>query len=1207
MNRIYRLVFNRKLNVMQVASELACGHASGATGRPATFRPTVLGSAIAILLGIGVAPEAFAVDTVLEGNHVEEDTVVYNDDLIIGQNNDGSLVIRGNGNVTASSVDNRTSLGYNAGVTGRLSVEGADARLLITGLFAVGRGGNGELSVTDGAQARVDDAIRVGQLAGSSGKVLVSGVGSHLSSRWLDVGTNGTGELTIIDGGVVDVESASSANLPDVYIGHRGKGTLTIDGAGSALNVNSRGMSIGNNAQGDATLSNGASLTVARYLAVGVDSGGRGTLDVSGGSSVAAGSMTIGQGLSDGGTVVFRGASTGDIAGELTLSSSQEGELSIIEGSKVTAGSLVMDAFGGNIAREKTGKLVVDASRLDVTGLLSVTGKTSFINGATIDSGSAEVRDSGEKAIHALTIDGPATRWTNSGLLSVRSGMNITGGAVVTTDTARIWDSSNYFRLPEASGRIEALEVSGAGSRLVVLNGLQFSSSSTATRGGQLVVSAGGEVDTGAADIDAGPSSLLVIGAGWGTGEFAQAKSAGTLTGTGTIHLDDGAEVVFNHTEDGYRFDRTLASNGERLNEANGGIRNIAGTTVLGGDLGGFGGDIRVSGGKLILDSDTFTYGNTDRDGPNTSWEWQKVWVTGGELEINGKAGVLYADTGKQSSYTERSSLVAVATGGVLSGTGRSGSVEVLDGGIISPGGSQIGTYSIDGYLSINGTSNMSGYPRDVGTGYGKSFYDVDIAGDGRSDLLKVSGPVNIGSSVWKDETGVRVTALDPQTSYQDGKTYVIIDAAGGVNGTFTDVTTKSAFLTPTLSYTANTVVLGIAVASTNPGPNPDPDPDPGTNPNPNPNPGTDPDPGTANPPPVFGAAALTGNQVATAAALDTLVQSGEALALYNNLLMHSADEARLAFDALSGDSHPNTRALLLQDRFLPDAIDRTLRSGEGDDAAGGVTAWVSTGGGHATLDSDGNAAEARSSGFGAAAGVDWQLGEAWRLGAAIGYQDATLSTRARSAETDMDGRYAGVYFDGAFGNAYVRGGGVYADYDLDTRRAVYTANAPLQHVAGDTSATAVTFFAEAGLDVEFDGWRLSPYLNLAHTRLESDAFSEMGGSAALAVDAQKDEWWSATLGARATWEIADDAELSLGLGWQHAGGDETLYSRHRLLAGSNDFVVQGVPLARNVGLAEVGVVVNASERSRLRFGAHVRSGDGLSDIGGHVDWQFRF
>src|SRR5690606_34754640 len=155
--------------------------------------------------------------------------------------------------------------------------------------------------------------------------------------------------------------------------------------------------------------------------------------------------------------------------------------------------------------------------------------------------------------------------------------------------------------------------------------------------------------------------------------------------------------------------------------------------------------------------------------------------------------------------------------------------------------------------------------------------------GDGRSDLLKVSGPVNIGSSVWKEQTGVRVTALDPRTSYQDGKTYVIIDAAGGANGTFTGVTTKSAFLTPTLCYAANTVVLGIAVASTDPGP----DPDPGTNPNPNPNPGTDPDPGTANPPPVFGAAALTGNQVATAAALDTLVQSGEALALYNNLLMH--------------------------------------------------------------------------------------------------------------------------------------------------------------------------------------------------------------------------------------------------------------------------------------------------------------------------------
>lgn len=56
----------------------------------------------------------------------------------------------------------------------------------------------------------------------------------------------------------------------------------------------------------------------------------------------------------------------------------------------------------------------------------------------------------------------------------------------------------------------------------------------------------------------------------------------------------------------------------------------------------------------------------------------------------------------------------------------------------------------------------------------GESFYDVDIAGDGRSDQLLVSGKTTISN-----QAKVQVTALDPQTSYKTGQSYRILTSDG--------------------------------------------------------------------------------------------------------------------------------------------------------------------------------------------------------------------------------------------------------------------------------------------------------------------------------------------------------------------------------------------------------------------------------------------
>ncbi|MFY3768167.1 hypothetical protein, partial [Escherichia coli] len=94
--------------------------------------------------------------------------------------------------------------------------------------------------------------------------------------------------------------------------------------------------------------------------------------------------------------------------------------------------------------------------------------------------------------------------------------------------------------------------------------------------------------------------------------------------------------------------------------------------------------------------------------------------------------------------------------------------------------------------------------------------YDVDIAGDGRSDQLLVSGKTTISN-----QAKVQVTALDPQTSYKTGQSYRILTSDGGIDGEFAGAISKSAFLDVALKQSTNAVDLTIAQKETggeNPG-----------------------------------------------------------------------------------------------------------------------------------------------------------------------------------------------------------------------------------------------------------------------------------------------------------------------------------------------------------------------------------------------------
>jgi len=133
------------------------------------------------------------------------------------------------------------------------------------------------------------------------------------------------------------------------------------------------------------------------------------------------------------------------------------------------------------------------------------------------------------------------------------------------------------------------------------------------------------------------------------------------------------------------------------------------------------------------------------------------------------------------------------------------------------------------------------------------------------------------------------------------------LNADGGVRREFSNAVSRSAFLNFGLSYNPNSVDLTIALNNGRT------------------------DPGTPEPRPLFKRVAGTSKQYATAAALDTLVQSGASLELYNDLLMLSADEARGSFDSLSGEVYASTASVLIdQSQFVRGAMNSRLQQAFG-------------------------------------------------------------------------------------------------------------------------------------------------------------------------------------------------------------------------------------------------------------------------------------
>ncbi|HAV2276985.1 autotransporter domain-containing protein [Serratia marcescens] len=812
------------------------------------------------------------------------------------------------------------------------------------------------------------------------------------------------------------------------------------------------------------------------------------------------------------------------------------------------------------------------------------------------------------------TVTGANSQWNVGRALTLYGDLDVLNGAAVNV------------------GNIQVAGVSGARktAELVVAgNGSRFTSGSSVNVGdygnGVLAVMDGGTFSAGGNEVVLGKTGsgsnrgALIIGSrgnmDTGTGltepTLGAAGAAGTIDAQTAIALRGGlfrSYVYFNHTDGNYVFSNKMSGEGE--------VINTAGHTTLNGDLTGLQANVTARGGKLIIASDI----NTQKE--DDIFEIQTLGAeNGGTLILNATAGT---DVNNGLGY---SSAASIKAGGTLGGNGTLGQTEIQSGGHISPGDGNIGTLTLKRYLNF----------------IGESFYDVDIAGDGRSDQLLVAGKTTIS-----DQAKVQVTALDPQTSYKTGQSYRILTSDGGIDGQFAAAVSKSAFLDVALKHSANAVDLTIAQKDTggenpggenpggeNPGgENPGGENPGGENPggeNPggeNPggeNPGGE-NPGGENPgsgkPGIFQTVAESGNQWNTAGALSTLTQSGPSLALYNSLLLLSAPEAREAFNQLSGEVYPSMQSNLIagSTQLFNVLNQRMLRLFDNDSLpipplamslvqpaqAQNSGVWGQTFSSWGRNSGNGNVGKLDGNTTGFLLGADRKLADHnVRIGGYFGYSRGDYDVDSRRSKADTDNYHLGLYAAGQQDAFSLRGALGYTWHKIEGKRNVDFSGFS-DRLKSDYDANSLLAFTEAGYRFGQPEMNVEPFINLSYIRLHTDSFQESGGAAALSVRNETMNTFYSTLGVRGVTELPKNVSLYGSLGWQHAYGDKNTSSR-MAFAGSDAFVTQGQAVDDNVMVGDIGVSVKLSRAATLdvgyqgQFGADTR----VNSVNANLRWSF--
>jgi fibronectin-binding autotransporter adhesin len=466
-----------------------------------------------------------------------------------------------------------------------------------------------------------------------------------------------------------------------------------------------------------------------------------------------------------------------------------------------------------------------------------------------------------------------------------------------------------------------------------------------------------------------------------------------------------------------------------------------------------------------------------------------------------------------------------IISGGTLSVNGSIVSPVTIQSGATLGGTGTTGTVTIESGGTFN-PGNSIGTIRVIGplTFRSGSTFAVETSPTGSSDRINVTGRITIDS-------GAAMSVLAGTGNYRPSTTYVVLTATDRVAGKFGSVSTDLAFLEPKLDYSSKKVELTLKRRNVS-----------------------------------FASVAKTSSQAAVASAVESL---GLYNPLFDGVLNQNASGARSAFEALSGGFYGQiSNRLLVGGSRIQDA----LQEG-GDPAANGPHIWTTALSGART----GSGPEYRSGFSLARDGLQFSL--------VTGYLPFERLGSGQRGSANVETHYSGM------GASYTNDGwtvgtgfGV-AWHSIEANRAVAFAGFA-DGARSEFRAMTRQAFGELSYRADLGSLAVSPFAGLSTSRMSGADITETGGAASLSILSRERQLNLATLGVRASGNLALPKGLRLiprvELGWQWAGGDLGAMQSTRFLRNGAGFNIIADALSTNGLTADVGLELQMGNVSLL-------------------------
>jgi outer membrane autotransporter protein len=373
-----------------------------------------------------------------------------------------------------------------------------------------------------------------------------------------------------------------------------------------------------------------------------------------------------------------------------------------------------------------------------------------------------------------------------------------------------------------------------------------------------------------------------------------------------------------------------------------------------------------------------------------------------------------------------------------------------------------------------------------------------------------------------------------------------------------------------------------------------------------------------------------TQNQRNTGAGVESL---GSGNPIFDAVLnLDTAEEARRAFDSLSGEIHVSALSVFIEESryvreaamnrlaqiFGPFGQNGVIETAAGDGGLQPIVAvlpewgvWAQGFGSWGRFDGNGNASTVDRSIGGAFLGVDRQFGDYIRLGLLGGYSQSNFNVGdVRDSRGLSDNYYLALYGGAQWEQLRIRAGGAYTWHDLDvTRNVVFPGF--VNTLTSSYGAHTAQAFAEAGYGLSWWGMGLEPFVGAAYVNVDTNRWTEQGGAAALTGKGREDVFYT-TVGARQAAALFERGGLTIGenvlLAWRHAYNDITPESTLAFATGSIPFVIGGVPIAQNALMIDAGLDFgNPANNLNFKVSYIGQVGNDVQDHGvmGVLSWRF--